>query len=126
MINKVQSTIVAFWRTFSVHLLVTVHIHPHILVKFKDTFLFCNKITTISITARTISVQVNIVSNILKIYLLNNSEYKIFKIVKIATAIAKFVHQLIWYVIFCIVKTSFIVFEINHNKIQFMKTEIIG
>jgi hypothetical protein len=92
--NKVQRTIVAFCKTFSAHLFVTVHIHPHILVRFRETFLFCINITAIKSTDKTISDQVNIVSNIFS-YLLNNNEYKIFKIVKIATAITKFIHQFI-------------------------------
>jgi hypothetical protein len=122
--NKVQSIIVVICKTFSHHLFVTVHIQPHILVKFNETFLFCTKITIISNTEIIICVVVKIVS--IFYFLENNTEYKIFKIVKIATAIVKFIAQFISNVIQGRAKTSLIVFCNNHNKKAFISKLIIG
>lgn len=124
IVNKVPSIIVIICRTFSHHLLVIVHIQPHILVKFNETFLFCIKITIISNTEIIICVVVKIVS--IFYFLENNIEYKIFKIVKIATAIIKFIVQFIINCIFGNLNTSFIVFDNNHKINQFIIKLTIG
>ena len=43
-INKIPNIIVVLYKTFSAHLFVTSSIHHHILVRFKEACLFCNKI----------------------------------------------------------------------------------
>jgi hypothetical protein len=64
------------------------------LVRLSETFLFCIKTTAINKALIIISDIVKTVVNIS--YFLNSNEYKIFKIVKIATAIIKFTAQFIW------------------------------
>ncbi len=122
--NKVPRTIVVICKTFSHHLFVTAPIQPHILVKFRDTFLFWINITIISNIEIIICVVIKIVS--IFYFLENNIEYKIFKIVKIATAIIKFTHQLISKVIPGSDKMSFIAFDNNHNKNAFISKLTIG
>lgn len=124
IVNKVQRTIVVTCKTFSHHLFVTLHIHPHILDKFNETFLFCTSITIISNTEIIICVTVKIV--VIFYFLENNIEYKIFKIVKIATAIIKFIAQLIEKIILGSDKTLFIVFDKSHKSSQFISKLIIG
>lgn len=124
IVNKVPSTIVVICKTFSHHLFVTLHIQPHILDKFRDTFLFWTSITSISNTEIIICVVIKIVS--IFYFLENNIEYKIFKIVKIATAIIKFIHQFISKVISGNANISFIVFDKSHNKKAFISKLMIG
>lgn len=61
-VNNVQRIIVVICKTFSHHLFVILHIQPHILVRFNDTFLFCIKIIIISNTEIIICDIVKIVS----------------------------------------------------------------
>ncbi len=124
IVNKVQRTMVVICKTFSHHLFVTSHIHPHILVRFKETFLFWTSITSISNIEIIIC---DIVKAVVIFYFLeNNIEYKIFKIVKIATAIIKFMLQLISKVIPGSAKMLFIAFDNNHNKSALISKLTIG
>lgn len=59
-------------------------------------------------------------------FLENKIEYKIFKIVKIATAIKKLTVQLIWYIISGNNKKLLITFSSNHKIVKFIKKLIIG
>ena len=54
-INNVHRKTDKLCKTLSDHLLVTSHIQPHILVRFKETCLFCINIDTINKTATTTS-----------------------------------------------------------------------
>gem|GEM_PF-2535966 len=122
--NNVPSTIVVICNTFSHHLFVTAHIPPHILVRLSEIFLFWIKTTIINNTEIIICVIVNRV--IIFYFLENNIEYTIFKIVKIATAIIKFMAQLISKVIPGRASILFIAFDKSQSKIALMSSAIIG
>ncbi len=122
--KSTPSTIVVICNTFSPHLFVIAPIPPHILVRFKETFLFWIKTTMISNTEIIICV---IVKKVIIFYFLeNNIEYTIFNIVKIATAIVKFIQPLISKVIPGSAKILFIVFDNNQSNIAFIKSATIG
>lgn len=123
-VNKLPSTIVVIWSTFSPPLFVTLPIDPPILVRFKVTFLFCINTTTMSNTL--IITKVMFKKVIIFYFLENNIEYKIFKIVKIATAIIKFIAPLISKVIPGRAKISFIVFESSQSKSALISKLTIG
>lgn len=122
--NNIHNTIVVLCNIFSPHLFVTGHIPPHILVKLRETFLFWIK--TIAINNNEIIICVTLKTVIIFYFLENNIAYKIFKIVKIATAIIKFIHPFIWKTILGSDKTLFIVFSKSHKIQAFMSKLIIG
>ncbi len=115
---------VVICKTFSHHLFVTVHIPPPILERFNETFLFWIKTIIISNTQTTIKVMVSTVD--IFYFLENNIEYKIFRIVKIATAIIKFIVPLIWNIIFGSINMSFIVFDNNQRRSPLIHKLTIG
>lgn len=122
--NKLPSTIVVICKTFSHHLFVTAHIHPHILERLRDTFLFWIKMSIISNTEIIICV---IVNKVVIIYFLeNNIEYTIFNKVKIATAIIKFTTPLMINFISGNISISFIVFDNNHKSNPLIQKLTIG
>jgi len=107
-IKSAARTILILWRTFSGPLLVTAPIPPPILVRLRVTFLFCMSIIPI----RRIDMITSVICRVCNIYyfLKNKSEYTIFKIVKIATAIQKFIQPFISYPTPGIMRISFMIY----------------